>query len=374
MKPSCIRDWVCSRARRIRESAFSSSSARLFLTRARPCSMAFMPTAAASRANTSISSIVGTMCSSSRSSSSTTSASSVAAAMHISSVMVFARTSNVPRKMPGNPSELFTWLGKSDRPVAMIRAPASFASQGQISGTGFAITKRIASSAIEWTHSFWITPGPGLEAAITTSEPFIASGIPPSRSPEFVIWASSHFSRNSSFFFAISSRCGQRIPFESTRIMFPGLAPAVLRTFAVRMFEAEDPRAVRHDRDIVPLVRQPPDLLRVRLDLEARLRDPGRVPDREVLEAPNRDLGDDLDLPLVERVIPRGQLLRQVRSTELLLVRFLGGAGGPSTLRLRADAAAGGHRNHQDPRWDARDFPVGLNLSCLCHEPILASP
>src|SRR5207249_1031970 len=108
MKPSCIRDWVWSRARRIRESAFSSSSSRLFLTRARPCSMAFMPTAAASRAKTSISSIVGTMCSSSRPFSSATSASSFAAAMHISSVMVFARTSKVPRKMPGNPSELFT--------------------------------------------------------------------------------------------------------------------------------------------------------------------------------------------------------------------------------------------------------------------------
>src|SRR3989454_3672012 len=41
-------------------------------------------------------------------------------------------------EIPGKPKELFTWFGKSDRPVAMTRAPASAASHGQISGTGFA--------------------------------------------------------------------------------------------------------------------------------------------------------------------------------------------------------------------------------------------
>jgi len=35
-------------------------------------------------------------------------ASDSAAAMHISSVIVLARTSSAPRKMPGKPSELFT--------------------------------------------------------------------------------------------------------------------------------------------------------------------------------------------------------------------------------------------------------------------------
>ena len=63
--------------------------------------------------------------------------------MHISSVIVLARTSRVPRKMPGKPSELLTWLGKSERPVATTAAPASLASQGQISGIGLAQTKTI---------------------------------------------------------------------------------------------------------------------------------------------------------------------------------------------------------------------------------------
>ena len=71
-----------------------------------------------------------------------------AAAMHISSVIVLARTSSVPRKMPGKPTELLTWLGKSLRPVADDGAPASLASHGQISGIGLAQTKTIASCAI----------------------------------------------------------------------------------------------------------------------------------------------------------------------------------------------------------------------------------
>ena len=80
-------------------------------------------------------------------------ANSNAAAMAISSEMVRARTSNAPRKMPGNTSELFTWLGKSLRPVATILAPASFASHGQISGTGLAQANTIASFAMVLIHS-----------------------------------------------------------------------------------------------------------------------------------------------------------------------------------------------------------------------------
>src|SRR5439155_4028702 len=91
-------------------------------------------------------------------------------------------------------------------------------------------------------------------------------------------------------------------------------------------------------------VRELPDLRGVRLDLEARLRDPRGVPDREILVAPDRDLRHDLDLALVERVVFRGQLLRQVRPPELLLVRDLRRAGGSGALRFRADASAGGHR------------------------------
>ena len=82
--------------------------------------------------------------------------------------------------------------------------------------------------------------------------------------------------------------------------------------------EAEDPRAVRHDGNLVPFVRQAPDQLRVRLDVEARLSHAGRVPDREVVEAPDGDPRDHFDLPLVVRMVLRGLLLRQVRSLQVL--------------------------------------------------------
>ena len=48
------------------------------------------------------------------------SASARVAASFISSLIAVARTSRAPRKMNGKPSTLLTWLGKSERPVAMI--------------------------------------------------------------------------------------------------------------------------------------------------------------------------------------------------------------------------------------------------------------
>src|SRR3989441_894516 len=83
--------------------------------------------------------------------------------------------------------------------------------------------------------------------------------------------------------------------------------------------EAEDPCAVRDDGDLIPLVGQGPNLARVRCDIEAGLRDPGRVPDREVVEAPYRHAGDDLDLALIVRVVLRGLFLREVRALQILL-------------------------------------------------------
>src|SRR3972149_10430774 len=90
-------------------------------------------------------------------------ASASAAAMHISSVIVRARTSRAPRKIPGKPSELLTWFGRTERPVATTRAPASFASQGHTSGIGLGHAKIIESFAIVDTHSFLIVSGPGLD-------------------------------------------------------------------------------------------------------------------------------------------------------------------------------------------------------------------
>jgi len=80
-----------------------------------------------------------------------------------------------PSEYAGNPSELFTWFGKSDLPVATIFAPASSASQGQISGIGFAVANTIASVAIALTHSGFNVPGPGFDAATTMSAPFMAA-------------------------------------------------------------------------------------------------------------------------------------------------------------------------------------------------------
>src|SRR2546426_5764370 len=83
--------------------------------------------------------------------------------------------------------------------------------------------------------------------------------------------------------------------------------------------EAEDACAVRDDGDLIPLVRQGPNLARVSRDVEAGLRDPGRVPDREVVEAPDRHAGDDLDLALIVRVVLCGLFLREVRTLQVLL-------------------------------------------------------
>src|SRR6267378_2045644 len=335
----------------------------------------------------------------------------------------------------------------------MTRAPASAASQGQISGTGFAITKRIESSAMSATHSFWMTLGPGFDAAIVMSTPFIASGIPPCRPSPFVIWASSHFSAKDSRAASTSFRCRPTIPFESTSIRCAGLAPASIRSFAVRMFDApapisvietsgsflpttlralmtpamlvvvphrdlaflpqsvedpealrlldvlevhasesggdhlhrlddllrifrgernrervdpaeileqeglpfhdrqaglrsdvpqaENPRAVRHDRNLVPLVRQGPHFLGVRLDLQAGLGDSRRIPDREVVERPDRNARHDLDLPLVVGMELRRLFLRKVRSLQVLFDflrrRLLHGLCGSALLLAHHD-------------------------------------
>src|SRR5207249_5867534 len=87
--------------------------------------------------------------------------------------------------------------------------------------------------------------------------------------------------------------------------------------------QAEDACAVRDDGDLIPFVRQGPNLARVRGDVEAGLRDPRRVPDREIVEAAHRDAWHDLDLSLIVRVVLRGLFLREVRALQVLL-DFLG--------------------------------------------------
>ena len=164
---------------------------------------AFAATATATRGKTSHSSIVGRMCSGERLVSAMP-ASAAAAATHISSVIVRARTSSAPRKMPGKPRELLTWLAKSPRPVATTAAPAAIASHGHISGIGLAHRKTIAFFPIFATHSFWIVLGPGVDSAMHTSAPSSASAIPPSRRSALVVWHSRHLSTYSALRSSIS--------------------------------------------------------------------------------------------------------------------------------------------------------------------------
>ena len=115
----------------------------------------------------------------------------LAAAIFISSLISRARTSRAPRKIPGNPRTLFTWLGKSDLPVAMILAPAFLARSGMISGTGFAMAKTMGSSAIDLTISSDTIPG--AETPMNTSAPPMASASDPVLPLGLVILAISIF-------------------------------------------------------------------------------------------------------------------------------------------------------------------------------------
>ncbi len=114
----------------------------------------------------------------------------------MSSEIVRARTSKAPRKIPGNTNELFTWLAKSLRPVATMRAPASLASQGQISGTGLAQANTMASLAMPAIHSGLMMPP--AEKAAQTSAPRSASWIPPVSPSGFVCRQTAHCSQYSS--------------------------------------------------------------------------------------------------------------------------------------------------------------------------------
>src|SRR3989338_11573724 len=71
-------------------------------------------------------------------------ASAFAAAIFISLFIFTAFASKAPLKIPGNPNELFIWLGKSLLPVQTITATL-LASSGIISGFGLAIANTIAS-------------------------------------------------------------------------------------------------------------------------------------------------------------------------------------------------------------------------------------
>lgn len=84
----------------------------------------FFLTASATTSATLGSNASGMILFSFKSSSETRAAMALAAASFILSVICFACPSRAPRKMPGNATTLFTWFGKSLRPVPTTRAPA----------------------------------------------------------------------------------------------------------------------------------------------------------------------------------------------------------------------------------------------------------
>src|SRR3989344_8450981 len=87
----------------------------------------------------------------------------------ISWVIVVSLPLITPKKMPGKTIALLIWLGKSLLPLATIAAPALSATDGIISGTGFAMAKTIAFFAILFIIPLVIRFGP--ETPITASDP-----------------------------------------------------------------------------------------------------------------------------------------------------------------------------------------------------------
>ncbi len=137
-------------------------------------------------------------------------------------------------------------MGKSDRPVAMILAPPSSASQGHISGIGLAVANTMASSAIPETHSFLMTPGPGREAATRMSAPFMASSIPPTTPAALEF---SHMNHFSAWWPLMSSLPAWSVPLESTMTMFLMLNPAATMTREMAMFAAPAPTMATLDSE-----------------------------------------------------------------------------------------------------------------------------
>ena len=126
--------------------------------------------------------------------------------------MSLARTSKAPLKIYGNPSTLFTWLGKSERPVAMIASGLAFlAISGIISGSGFAKAKIIGFGAIFSTIE--ASTIPPFESPRNTS----ASTIAVARSP-------SEISFTNGALYSFNSPDSKRflviIPLESHMMMF----------------------------------------------------------------------------------------------------------------------------------------------------------
>ena len=120
--------------------------------------------------------------------------------------------------MYGKPSTLFTWLAKSERPLATTASGrAAFATSGMISGSGFASANTSGRGAIERSMSPLTMPP--TDRPRNTSVPFIASA----RSPS----STSRAKRALYSLMSSASRLASvMIPFESTSSMFSGRTPS----------------------------------------------------------------------------------------------------------------------------------------------------
>ncbi len=135
----------------------------------------------------------------------------------MASLIFVARTSNAPRKIKGKPSTLFTWLGWSLLPVAMMMSfLVLMAKSYSISGSGLAIAKTIGLGAM-LSSIFGVTISL-TESPTNTSASFIAS----SRVSIFLYDANSAFSSES------SSRSFRITPLLSSITIFSLLAPKAL--------------------------------------------------------------------------------------------------------------------------------------------------
>ena len=146
------------------------------------------------------------------------------AARFISSVIRLARASSAPRNRPGKASTLLIWLGWSLRPVPTMRAPAARASSGSISGTGLAMGKTTAPSAMEDTIS--LVTMCGALTPIRTSAPFIASASVPAIPSGLVRRAMSAWA-------SFIGRPSRRMPARSTILRC--LRPRLIRCFPMAM-------------------------------------------------------------------------------------------------------------------------------------------
>ena len=146
-------------------------------------------------------------------------------------VISLARASSAPRKMKGKPSTLLTWLGKSERPVAMTRSlRAAMAFCGRISGLGLASANTMGFSAMLFTIAGLTRLAP--DTPTNTSAPCIASA----RVRSVVLRAKACLK------LLRSARSLCTTPLESTRVMLVFFAPIASSSFIDAIPAAPAPR------------------------------------------------------------------------------------------------------------------------------------